>query len=53
MKEYFEIPEIKVIKMVADDIIATSGVSRGSDIENGESVQCDAPDRWRSWYEGY
>jgi len=53
MKEYFEIPEIKVIKIVANNIIATSGVSRGSDIGNGESVQGDAPDRWRQWNEGF
>ena len=52
MKKYFEIPEIIVIKMITNNIITTSGVSRGSDIGIGESVQGDAPDRWRKWYEG-
>lgn len=49
MKKIFEAPEVRVIALEPNDIIATSGVSRGTDIEEGEEISCDAPGRYSIW----
>lgn len=49
MKKIFETPEVRVITLAPNDVIATSGVSRGTDIEEGEEISCDAPGRHSVW----
>lgn len=55
MKKIFESPEVKVINLGANDILTTSGVSRGQDIGSGENVSCDAPGRifYYDWDDEY
>lgn len=41
MKRYFK-PQANVVRIEYNDILATSGVYRGTDIGDGENVECDS-----------
>lgn len=47
MKKIFEKPEVRVITLEPNDVIATSPtvLSVGDDVLDGDNVTCDAPGR--------